>query len=328
MTKESISEAQEALLQIKDLEVHYATRMGIVKAVDKVKLEVQKGQTVGLVGESGCGKSTLGFSILRLVPPPGRIVGGRILFDGEDLLAKSEEEMRELRGKRISMIFQDPMTSLNPLIRIGDHITETIMTHEKGVSKKEAWRRAEELVDRLGIAPERLRDYPHQLSGGMRQRIMIGLALALNADLIIADEPTTSLDVIVEAQFLDFLKDLKKAYNLTLILITHNMGVVAELADRVAVMYAAKIVELADAIPLYTEPLHPYTQGLLKSVPNINLLEQELQTMPGSPPDLINPPPGCRFHPRCPYVMDRCYREEPPMKEARPGHLVACWKYW
>ncbi len=318
---------KETLLRIKDLEVHYNTRMGIVRAVDRVGLTVERGQTLGLVGESGCGKSTLGFSILRLVPPPGRIVGGQIIFDGEDLLAKSEEEMRKIRGKRISMIFQDPMTSLNPLERIGEHIIETIRTHEKETSKEAAWRRAEELADRLGILPSRLSDYPHQFSGGMRQRVMIGLALALNSDLVIADEPTTSLDVIVEAQILELLKELKEAYNLTLILITHNLGVVAELADRVAVMYAGKIVEVADSVPLYTDPLHPYTQGLLRSIPNISLEAQKLETMPGSPPDLVNPPPGCRFHPRCPHAMEKCSQVEPPLKEVEPGRWVACWLY-
>ncbi len=315
------------LLQIKDLEVEYDTRVGLVKAVDRVSLAVRKGEALGLVGESGCGKSTLGFSILRLVQPPGQIVGGQILFDGEDLLAKSEEEMTTFRGKRIAMIFQDPMTSLNPLIRIDDHIVETILTHEKQTAKKEALQRAATLFDNLGISPDRLHDYPHQLSGGMRQRVMISLALALNSDLIIADEPTTSLDVIVEAQILDLLKELRKTYHLTMILITHNLGIVAELADRVAVMYAAKLVELAGALPLYDEPLHPYTQGLLNSIPNIKLDEQKLETMPGSPPDLINPPSGCRFHPRCPYVMERCSQEEPPVKEIKPDHLVACWLY-
>jgi oligopeptide/dipeptide ABC transporter ATP-binding protein len=326
MTNNQIPKA-EALLRIKDLEVYYATRMGIVKAVDRVSLDVRRGEVLGLVGESGCGKSTLGMALLRLVPPPGKIVGGQILFDGQDLLALSEAEMRDLRGCRISMIFQDPMTCLNPVQRIDDHIIEAIRVHEKGVSRRAAWERAAELVDKLGITSDRLTDYPHQLSGGMRQRIMIGLALALNADLIIADEPTTSLDVIVEAQILELLKELRRAYNLTLILITHNLGVVAELADRVAVMYAGKLVEVADSIPLYDEPLHPYTQGLLKSIPSISLSKQELETMPGSPPDLINPPPGCRFHPRCPYAMDKCSTIEPPLKEVENGHRAACWLY-
>jgi oligopeptide/dipeptide ABC transporter ATP-binding protein len=316
----------EALLQIKDLEVRYATRAGMVKAVDKVDLEVQRGETLGLVGESGCGKSTLGFSILRLIREPGEIVGGQILFDGEDLLQKTEQEMIDIRGKNIAMIFQDPMTCLNPLQRIDDHFIETVNIHERA-SAKEARQRAADLVDKLGIIADRLTDYPHQLSGGMRQRIMIGLALILNSDLIIADEPTTSLDVIVEAQILELMKGLKRDFNLTMILITHNMGIVAELADRIAVMYAGKLVEVAEAIPLYDRPLHPYTQGLLKSIPNISLEEQKLKTMPGSPPDLIEPPTGCRFHPRCPYAMEKCSSVEPSMKEIENGHRAACWLY-
>jgi oligopeptide/dipeptide ABC transporter ATP-binding protein len=219
------------------------------------------------------------------------------------------------------------MTSLNPLIRIEDHIIETIRTHEKEVTQKEARRRAEELVDKLGIPSSRLRDYPHQFSGGMRQRVMISLALTLNPDLIIADEPTTSLDVIVEAQILDLLRDLRRSYNLTLILITHNMGVVAELADRVAVMYAGKMVEVAPSLSLYENPLHPYTQGLLKSIPNISLEQLELESMPGSPPDLVNPPSECRFHPRCSQAMRTCFYVEPPMKELEASHWVACLLY-
>jgi oligopeptide/dipeptide ABC transporter ATP-binding protein len=316
----------EALLQIKDLEVRYATRAGLVKAVDRVDLEVRRGETLGLVGESGCGKSTLGFSILRLIREPGEIVGGQILFNGEDLLQKTEQEMIDIRGKNIAMIFQDPMTCLNPLQRIDDHFIETVNIHERA-SAKEARQRAADLVDKLGISASRLTDYPHQLSGGMRQRIMIGLALILNSDLIIADEPTTSLDVIVEAQILELMKGLKRDFNLTMILITHNMGIVAELADRIAVMYAGKLVEVAEAVPLYDRPLHPYTQGLLKSIPNISLEEQKLKTMPGSPPDLIEPPTGCRFHPRCPYAMEKCSSVEPPMKEIENGHRAACWLY-
>jgi oligopeptide/dipeptide ABC transporter ATP-binding protein len=316
----------EDLLQIKDLEVRYATRAGLVKAVDKVDLEVRRGETLGLVGESGCGKSTLGFSILRLIREPGEIVGGQILFNGEDLLQKTEQEMIDIRGKNIAMIFQDPMTCLNPLQRIDDHFIETVNIHERA-SAKEARQRAADLVDKLGISASRLTDYPHQLSGGMRQRIMIGLALVLNSDLIIADEPTTSLDVIVEAQILELMKGLKRDFDLTMILITHNMGIVAELADRIAVMYAGKLVEVAEAVPLYDTPLHPYTQGLLKSIPNISLEEQKLETMPGSPPDLIEPPTGCNFHPRCPYAMEKCSSVEPPMKEIENGHRAACWLY-
>jgi len=322
-----MNEKDKTILKIKDLEVVYPVRIGLVKAVDKVGLDLKKGQTLGLVGESGCGKSTLGFSILRLIPPPGRIIGGEIIFDGGDLVKKTEKEMRNIRGKRISMIFQDPMTCLNPLMKIGEHIVETILTHEKRLNKKDAIKRAEDLVVKLGISKLRLDDYPHQFSGGMRQRAMIGLALALNSDLIIADEPTTSLDVIVEAQILDLLKELRKTYGLTIILITHNMGVVSELVDRIAIMYAGKIVEIADCFPLFGNPLHPYTVGLLKSIPNISLEKQKLQIMPGSPPDLINPPSGCRFYPRCKNVMRKCSLYEPPLKEVKENHLVRCWLY-
>lgn len=322
-----MNDTNKIILKIKDLEVLYATRMGLVKAVDKVDLELKKGQTLGLVGESGCGKSTLGFSILRLIPPPGRIIGGEIIFDSADLVKKTEKEMRNIRGKRISMIFQDPMTCLNPLMRIGDHIVETILTHEKKLNKKDAIKIAEDLVVKLGISKSRLDDYPHQFSGGMRQRAMISLALALNSDLIIADEPTTSLDVIVEAQILDLLKELRSSYKLTIILITHNMGVVSELVDRIAIMYAGKIVEIADCFHLFEKPLHPYTVGLLKSIPNISLEKQELEIMPGSPPDLINPPTGCGFHPRCKNVMKKCSLYEPPLKEVKENHLVRCWLY-
>jgi oligopeptide/dipeptide ABC transporter ATP-binding protein len=264
------------------------------------------------------------MAIMRLLRPPGEIVGGEIVFNGQDLLALSNEEMRQLRGARISMIFQDPMTCLNPLQRISDHIVETIQTHGPE-SDNEARERAAELIDKLGIRTERIDDYPHQLSGGMRQRVMIGLALALNADLIIADEPTTSLDVIVEAQFLDLLRELKQQFNLTIILITHNIGVVAELADRVAVMYAGKLVELAIVHQLFDDPLHPYTRALLNSVPNIKLTEDHLQIMTGAPPDLITPPPGCKFHPRCSHAMERCQVEEPPVKEVQPNRWAACW---
>ena len=317
----------EPILQIRNLKVDYPTRVGVVRGVDDVSLTVYRGEVLGLVGESGCGKSTMGMAILRLLRPPGKIVGGEILFDGQNLLELDDEAMRHLRGAHISMVFQDPMTCLNPLQRVSDHIVETIQTHHPEVKEQEARKRAAELIDKLGIRSERLDDYPHQLSGGMRQRVMIGLALALNADLIIADEPTTSLDVIVEAQFLDQLRDLQRQFNLTIILITHNIGVVAELTDRVAVMYAGKLMELADVHSLFDNPLHPYTQGLLSSVPNISLTEDHLQIMDGSPPDLINPPPGCKFHPRCPRVMERCRIEEPPFREVRSGRWTACWLY-
>lgn len=315
------------LLKIKDLQVHYVVRTGTVRGVDHVDLFVYEGETLGLVGESACGKSTLGRAILRLVSDPGEIVGGEMVFNGQDLLAKDDKEMARIRGKNISMIFQDPMTSLNPIQRIDKHFVETIRTHDKKVGKADALEMTGVMFDHLGIQRERLTDYPHQLSGGMRQRVMIGLALILNSDLVIADEPTTSLDVIVEAQILDLLKDLKQTYHMTLILISHNLGIVAELADRLAVMYAGKLVEVASAQQLFDEPLHPYTRGLLASVPNIRLEDEELRTMDGAPPDLIHPPTGCRFHPRCPKVMDRCRQEEPPYGQVRPGRWTMCWLY-
>ena len=315
------------LLEIKDLQVQYPVRTGTVRGVDHVSLYVYEGETLGLVGESACGKSTLGRAILRLVSEPGEIVGGQILFKNKDLLAEKESDMARIRGKNISMIFQDPMTSLNPLQRIDDHFVETIRTHEKGASKTGMLERVRMLFGNLGIQPERLTDYPHQLSGGMRQRVMIGLALILNSDLVIADEPTTSLDVIVEAQILDLLKALKQDFDMTLILISHNLGIVAELADRLAVMYAGKMVEVAPAVALFDEPLHPYTQGLLASVPNIRLEDEELRTMTGAPPDLIHPPSGCRFHPRCAHEMERCRHEEPPYQQIRDEHWTACWLY-
>lgn len=318
---------KEPLLSLHDLSVKYPTRAGILNGVSNVDLNIYRGEVLGLVGESGCGKSTMGRAIMRLIQPPGYIDGGQIIFDGQDLMTYSQEEMRDLRGQRISLIFQDPMTSLNPVQRVVDHIAEAIWVHEGKSNRKSTRTRAAELVDRLGITHERLDDFPHQLSGGMRQRVMIGLALALKADLIIADEPTTSLDVIVEAQFLDLLKELQHDYGLTILLITHNIGVVAEIADRVAVMYAAKLMELAKAQTLFDEPLHPYTQALLASVPNIRLVGDDLKIMQGSPPDLISPPPGCRFHPRCPQAFERCAEETPPFEETRPGHYAACWLY-
>ena len=315
------------ILEIKDLQVQYVVRTGTIKGVDHVDLSVYEGETLGLVGESACGKSTLGRAILRLVSEPGKIVGGQILFQGEDLLSKDNDEMARIRGNNISMIFQDPMTSLDPLQRIDDHFIETIRTHQQGVKKAEALKMSQTMFEHLGIQTERLNDYPHQLSGGMRQRVMIGLALILSSDLVIADEPTTSLDVIVEAQILDLLKQLKEAYHMTLILISHNLGIVAELADRLAVMYAGKLVEVAPAEQLFAEPLHPYTQGLLASVPNIRLEDEDLRTMAGAPPDLIRPPSGCRFHPRCPQVMERCRHQEPAYEQVRPKHWTMCWLY-
>ncbi len=314
------------ILEIEDLNVHFPINIGTVRAVESVNWKLEQGEVMGLVGESGCGKSTLGFSILRLLRPPGKIVNGKIFFHNQDIVQMSEKEVLALRGNKIAMIFQDPLTSLNPLFRIDQHFIETLLTHEKRLKKTEAFKRAEQMLNSLGISAERLYEYPHQLSGGMRQRIMIGLALILNPDLLIADEPTTALDVIVEAQFLDLLAELGKQFNLTIILITHNLGNVAQLADRITVMYGGHIAEMARADSLFDNPLHPYTQGLLASIPNIKLDQPKLKTMPGSPPDLVNPPPGCVFHPRCPHAMEIC-REKNPQSQEHDGHLVACWIY-
>ncbi|MBN1312207.1 MAG: ABC transporter ATP-binding protein [Anaerolineae bacterium] len=315
------------VIRAENLSVQYKTRAGWVSAVDDVSLEIRRGEILGLVGESGCGKSTLGKALMRLIRHPARITNGHIWFQGIDLMTLSDNEMRQFRGRNIGMIFQDPMTSLNPIQRVVEHLIETIRTHEPAVSDEDAHARAADLVDRLGISANRLDDYPHQLSGGMRQRVMISLALALNADLIIADEATTSLDVIVEAQFVELLQQLCRDLDLAILMITHNIGLVAEVADRVAVMYAGRMAEMGSACDVFKEPLHPYTQGLLKAVPNIHLEEDELYKMEGSPPDLVSPPPACRFHPRCPHMMPVCSKVQPDFETARGDHRTACWLY-
>lgn len=317
----------ETLMKIENLGLQYYTRMGWVNAISDVSLEIRKGEILGLVGESGCGKSTLGKALMRLNPDSANQTG-ELWFKGEDLMTLSDEEMRAIRGKNISMIFQDPMTSLNPIQSIADHMTETIMTHQPDISEKEARAKAADIVDKLGVSHDRLDTYPHQLSGGMRQRVMIGLALALNADLIIADEATTSLDVIVEAQFIELLRHLRDEFNLTVLLITHNIGLVAELADRIVVMYAGRVAEQTDVYEMFANPMHPYTKGLLDAIPNIRLDdEDELYMMEGSPPDLIVPPAGCRFHPRCPKAMPVCSEIAPDFLEVKKEHWVNCWLY-
>ena len=314
------------ILEIEHLTVLFPIYIGMVRAVEDVTLEIKQGEVMGLVGESGCGKSTLGFSILRLLRPPGLIAGGQIRYHGNDIVKMDKQELLAIRGKRIAMIFQDPLTSLNPLFRVGDQFIEAIQTHANGVSNKEALERAADMLKRLGIAPDRLYEYPHQMSGGMRQRIMIGIALVLNPDLLLADEPTTSLDVIVEAQFLDLLNELREQFNLTILLISHNIGIVAQMADRVTVMYGGRLAETGKAEALFADPRHPYTQGLLASIPNIKLDQPKLHSMPGAPPDLVDPPSGCVFHPRCPYVMDKCRGEIPPSFNDQ-DHRTACWLY-
>ncbi len=316
----------EVILDIKSLHIQYPMYIGTVRAGENINISLQRGEVMGLVGESGCGKSTLGYSILRMLKPPGQVTQGQILYHDKDLVTLSEQEMLSLRGNNISMIFQDPLTSLNPLFRIDKQFIETIRIHEKQTTKKIALERSEEVLKRLGISPDRLYEFPHQLSGGMRQRIMIGMGLILHPDLLIADEPTTSLDVIVEAQFLDLLNDLRKQFDLTILLITHNLGVVAQLADRITVMYAGTVAEIGDSASVFADPLHPYTQGLLASIPNIKLDQPKLYTMPGQTPDLVNPPEGCRFHPRCPKKKVICTRKVPPTFQ-KNGSLVTCWLY-
>ena len=316
----------EALLRIKNLKVYYYLREGVVKAVDGVNFFMRKGETVGLVGESGSGKSTLGLSILKLVPSPGKIVDGQILFDSKDITKLDNKKMRMIRGKRVSMVFQDPMTSLNPLMRIEDHLTETIKTHQK-VTQEEAKEKAAFLLGEVGIPPERAKDYPHQFSGGMRQRVGIALAIALNPDLLIADEFTSSLDVIVQFQILNLMKKLKASYNMGMIFISHDISLVSEIADKIALMYAGQIVEFAPADAFFEEHLHPYSEALLNSVPNVQLSDQKLSYIPGMPPDLVNPPKGCRFYPRCPYAKDLCREKEPPLIEVKPDYMVKCFRY-
>jgi len=316
------------LLQVKDLRTHFFTDEGVVRAVDGISYDVQEGETMGLVGESGCGKSVSALSILRLIPsPPGKIVGGEVWFDGQDLLKVDEDEIRHVRGNRIAMIFQEPMTSLNPVLTIGRQITEALELHLK-MNRNAANRRAAELLEMVGIpeANTRLDDYPHQFSGGMRQRVMIAMALSCNPKLLLADEPTTALDVTIQAQILEILARLSSEFGTAVIIITHNLGVVARYADRVNVMYAGKIVESGSAREIYGHPRHPYTLGLLRSVPRLDEARRDkLVPIEGLPPDLANIPPGCSFYPRCAYRIDRCRQEEPPLMLVDEKHYAACW---
>jgi len=318
------------LLQVKDLKTYFYTDDGVVKAVDSVTYDVQAGEIVGLVGESGCGKTVSALSILRLIPnPPGKIIGGEILFEGEDLLKADEDEIRDIRGHHIAMIFQEPMTSLNPVLTIGRQITESLELHLK-MNRSSAIRRAVELMEMVGIpeAKTRINDFPHQFSGGMRQRVMIAMALSCNPKILLADEPTTALDVTIQAQILELLTKLTRERGTAVIIITHNLGVVARYADRVFVMYAGKIVETAPARELYGNPRHPYTLGLLKSVPRLDQARKDrLEPIEGFPPDLIHMPEGCSFRPRCKYAVPRCAQESPPLLAVSGIHQSACWEW-
>ncbi|MBI2540077.1 MAG: ABC transporter ATP-binding protein [Deltaproteobacteria bacterium] len=316
------------LLQVRDLKTYFYTSQGVVKAVDGVSYDIQEGETVALVGESGCGKTMSALSIMRLVPrPQGKIEDGEILFQGRNLLALDEEEMRKIRGAEIAMIFQEPMSSLNPVLTIGRQITETLEAHHP-VSGEEAKRRALDLLRLVGIPDpaQRCSDYPHQLSGGMRQRVMIAIAVSCGPKLILADEPTTALDVTIQAQILELLRGLSQEFGLAMIIITHNLGVVARYADRVHVMYAGKIIESASAREIYRNPRHPYTLGLLHSVPRLDQPRRaKLDPIEGQPPDLWNLPEGCSFAPRCKFVVERCAREAPPLRDLENQHRSACW---
>ena len=316
------------LIAVEDLQTQFVTEGNVVRAVDRVNFSVAERETIGIVGESGSGKSVTSLSLMRLVPnPPGRIAGGRVLFRGEDLLTRPEKRMREIRGNRISMIFQEPMTSLNPVHRVGDQIAETIVLHQ-GLKKRVAWEMAVDLLRKIGIpSPEhRARDYPHQLSGGMRQRIMIAMALSCHPDLLIADEPTTALDVTIQAQILDLMRHMREEFGMSIVLITHDLAVVAEMAQRVLVMYAGRIVEEAPVLDLFASPLHPYTVGLLRSIPRLSGDKGRLYVIEGSVPDLAHLAPGCAFHPRCPEADELCRREIPGLADLGGGRRVSCWR--
>lgn len=314
------------LLEVKDLRTYFYTDDGVVKAVDGVEFEVKAGETIGIVGESGCGKSITAMSILRLIQsPPGKIVSGEILFEGEDLVKVSEKRIREIRGNSISMIFQEPMTSLNPVFTAGYQIEEILKLHQN-LDEKEAREKAIEMIRMVGIPnPERIADeYPHQLSGGMRQRIMIAMALACRPKMLIADEPTTALDVTIQAQILDLMNELKEKLNTSIMLITHDLGVIAEMADHVIVMYSGKVVEDAPTIELFENPKHPYTIGLMSSIPSLAKEGQRLETIPGVVPNPLYLPKGCYFHPRCKYATSECREVQPELVEIAPGHKSAC----
>ena len=314
----------DMLLQVKDLRVHYTAGGEVIRAVNGVSLEVRKGQTLGLVGETGAGKTTIAKAILRILPdPPAKIDGGEIYLDGKELLGLPEKKMQDIRGKKISMIFQDPMTALNPVFTVGEQIEEVISLHEK-LSKGEARKKAEQMLEMVGIPAERSREYPHQFSGGMKQRVVIAMALACSPELILADEPTTALDVTIQAQILDMIKALKEKQNTSMILITHDLGVVAEVCDTVAVVYAGEIIEYGTKEEIFDHPTHPYTVGLFGSIPKIHEDVDRLDSIPGMPPNPADLPQGCHFHPRCSKCTDSCRQNPPEMIEVRPGHFVRC----
>ncbi len=316
------------LLEVKNLKTYFYTDDGVAKAVDDVSFDLDKGETLGVVGESGCGKSVSALSIMRLIPdPPGKIVGGEILFKGTDILKVSEREMQDIRGNDIGMIFQEPMTSLNPVFTCGDQIEEAVILHQK-LNKEQAKEKAIEMLKLVGIpAPEqRYNEYPHQLSGGMRQRIMIAMALSCNPEILIADEPTTALDVTVQAQILELINRLQRELGMGVIMITHDLGVIAEISTRVAVMYASKVAEYGNVNQIFYNPKHPYTIGLLNSIPKLNKSKGRLATIEGNVPPPTNYPKGCHFCTRCSFVIDKCWTEQPPLFQIEEGHTAACWR--
>ena len=317
------------LLEIRDLTVEYHTNGGVVHAVNGLNLEVAQGETLGFVGETGAGKTTTALSILNLLPrPQGKVLSGSVKYNGEEILNKSNKEMTRIRGEKISMIFQDPMTSLNPVMTVGDQIAEGIRLHDH-LSKADAHKKALEMLKTVGIRPERASDYPHQFSGGMKQRVVIAIALACNPELLIADEPTTALDVTIQAQMLELMKGLKDQYDTSMIMITHDLGIVAEICDKVAIMYAGNVVEYGDKVDIFTpeKPHHPYTVGLFDSIPDIYHEQEELKIIKGLTPDPTNLPSGCTFHPRCPYACEECSKQVPKHLDVEPGHTISCHRF-
>ena len=313
------------LLDVRNLTTYYMTRRGPVRAVEDVSFTVEKAQAMGLAGESGCGKTTIALSLLRILPPEGKIVRGQILFEGKDIVKMSEKELREhIRWKGIALIFQGAMNALNPVYKIKEQIVEAIKIHEPNVTKREAEERAKKLFELVGLDPSRVDNYPHEFSGGMKQRACIAMALACNPKLLIADEPGTALDVVVQAQILKLLRELKEKLSISLIVISHDLSLITETCDTIAIMYAGKIVEFADIVEMFKKPLHPYAQALIESFPSISSKKYKFVSIPGAPPNLLNPPSGCRFHERCKYAMDICKKKEPEFKEVSKGHFVAC----
>jgi len=314
-------------LKVEKLRTYYYTQKGVVKAVDDVSFKLSEGESMGLAGESGCGKSTLGFSLLRIVPPPGRIVEGRILLDEQDVITLPEEKFREeIRWTKVSMIFQSAMNILNPMYKIGTQLAEPLV-YRRSLSKENAIKEVSRVLEWVGLTPKLMERYPHELSGGMKQRAVIAMAMIMNPTLVIADEPTTALDVVIQAQILNLLKSLQKSMRVSIILITHDLGIISELADKVGIMYAGKLVESGSLNQVYENPLHPYTQKLKKATPTLRIRADKLDFISGVPPDLINPPKGCRFHPRCEFATTKCSRKEPKEVEPEKGHLIACQLY-